>query len=65
MCAVCAMYDWGMSRPNEFWNLQRLEEFKKLIEAAKVADTAMGLPDCEDPEKAVVIHKIGGLIKSE
>lgn len=52
MCTVSAIYDYGRKMDMNSWDYEALEEFKKLLEAAKKFDEKTGQPDCEDPEKA-------------
>lgn len=51
MCTVSAIYDYGRGIAQETWNQDMVNEFKKLLEAAKQFDVITGQPDCEDPEK--------------
>ena len=62
MCTVSAIYDYGRHMDPNYWDKDSLEEFYKLIEAAKIFDKKTNQPDCEDPEKTkwleIVQHKV-------
>jgi len=62
MCAVSVISDYGSSITN--WNDETLDQFKKLLDQAKVFDEKTKQPDCEDPTKLhyleIVEKKLAG-----
>ncbi len=53
MCAVSAIYNYGMNIPYESWKSEEFRQhFKKLLQEAIDFDNNTGQRDCEDPEKA-------------
>lgn len=58
MCSVCALYNYYATYPMDWWNAIKLEEFQKLIGAAKHMDEVAGEKDCEDPEKAKLLQRV-------
>ena len=50
MCTVSAIHDYGRNVQTA-WTIEGLQEFHKLLEAAKKFDQVTGQPDCEDTEK--------------
>jgi len=51
MCAVSAVADYGSHMDPNSWDDSTREEFRRLLEHAKIFDKKTGQPDCEDPEK--------------
>ena len=51
MCTVSGVYDLGRTFPMDFWTTPKLDEFKKVIDAAQEFDKVADQPDCEDPVK--------------
>lgn len=51
MCTFSAISDYGRNMDPHRWDKEMLDEYKKLLEAAKRFDEKTGQPDCEDPNK--------------
>lgn len=52
------MMDHGSRYPDDYWTRPRYDDFRRLLDAAKVYDTRTGQPDCEDPEKVALLKRI-------
>lgn len=65
MCAVSAIYDYGRGLPDNNWNQETLDAFKKLIDQAKEFDYKTNQPDCEDPEKAHYLEIVEQKVSKE
>jgi hypothetical protein len=49
--------------PDTWYNQERIDLFRSLIQDAKTFDVEAGQPDCEDPEKAKLEDHINDLEK--
>lgn len=49
--------------PDTWYNQERIDLFRRLIQDAKTFDVEAGQPDCEDPEKAKLEEHIDELEK--
>lgn len=58
MCAVSVIYDMFGKQPDEWYTLERINLFKRMVTDARIFDEESGRPDCEDPEKAKVTARI-------
>lgn len=63
MCAVSVIYDMFGKQPDEWYTLDRINLFKRMVADARVFDEESGQPDCEDSEKAKVNERIDNLEK--
>lgn len=63
MCAVSVVYDMFGKQPDDWYTLDRIDLFKRMVADARVFDEESGQPDCEDPEKAKVTERIDNLEK--
>lgn len=63
MCAVSVIYDMFGKQSDDWYTLDRIDLFKRMVADAKVFDEESGQPDCEDPEKAKVTERIENLEK--
>ena len=63
MCAVSVIYDMFRPMPDTWYNQERIDLFRRLIQDAKTFDVEAGQPDCEDPEKAKLEEHIDELEK--
>lgn len=63
MCAVSVIYDMFGKQPDDWYTLDRIDLFKRMVADAKVFDQESGQPDCEDAEKAKVEERISDLEK--
>ncbi len=63
MCAVSVIYDMFGKQPDEWYTLERIDLFKRMVVDARLFDEESGQPDCEDPEKAKVTERIDNLEK--
>lgn len=52
MCATSVIYDMFSPMPDDWYNQDRIDLFRNMIETAKTFDVESGQPDCEDPDKA-------------
>jgi len=52
MCAVSVVYGMFAGMPDEWYTLERIDLFKRMVTDARLFDVESGQPDCEDPEKA-------------
>lgn len=58
MCAVSVIYDMFGKQPDEWYTLERIDLFKRMVADARLFDEESGQPDCEDAEKAKVTERI-------
>jgi hypothetical protein len=58
MCAVSVIYDMFGKQPDEWYTLERIDLFKRMVADARLFDEESGQPDCEDPEKAKLETRI-------
>ncbi len=58
MCAVSVIYDMFGKQPDEWYTLERIDLFKRMVADARLFDEESGQPDCEDPEKAKLENRI-------
>ena len=58
MCAVSVIYDMFGKQPDEWYTLERIDLFKRMVTDARLFDEESGQSDCEDPEKAKVTERI-------
>lgn len=63
MCAVSVIYDMFGKQPDEWYTLERIDLFKRMVADARFFDEESGQPDCEDPEKSKVNDRIEDLEK--
>lgn len=63
MCAVSVIYDMFGKQPDEWYTLERIDLFKRMVADARLFDEESGQPDCEDPEKSKVNDRIEDLEK--
>lgn len=47
MCVLSAVLDYGMDKPDSYWDQKRVQEFIDLTEQAKDFDEKNDEPDCE------------------
>lgn len=58
MCAVSVIYDMFGKQPDDWYTLDRIDLFKRMVADARLFDEEAGQPDCEDSEKAKVTERI-------
>lgn len=58
MCAVSVIYDMFGKQPDNWYTLERISLFKRMVADARQFDNESGQPDCEDAEKALVNERI-------
>ena len=58
MCAVSVVYGMFAGMPDEWYTIERIGLFKRMVTDARLFDVESGQPDCEDPEKAKVEARI-------
>lgn len=63
MCAVSVVYDMFGKQPDDWYTLERIDLFKRMVTDARLFDEESGQPDCEDPEKSKVNDRIEDLEK--
>lgn len=63
MCAVSVIYDMFGKQPDDWYTLDRIDLFRRMVVDARLFDEESGQPDCEDPEKAKVNERIDNLEK--
>ena len=63
MCAVSVIYDMFGKQPDDWYTLDRIDLFRRMVVDARLFDEESGQPDCEDPEKAKVNERIEKLEK--
>lgn len=51
MCALSMILNYGMQFPPDYWNFHKVNEFNKLVDAAKAFDVKTGQADCEIQSK--------------
>lgn len=52
MCATSVIFDMFKPMPDSWYNQERIDLFRKLLDGAKQFDIESNQPDCEDPDKA-------------
>jgi len=45
-------------QPDDWYTLERIDLFKRMVADARLFDEESGQPDCEDPEKTKVTERI-------
>jgi hypothetical protein len=63
MCVTSALMAWGQTRPLQEWTPLTFDYFKLLTEQAKYFDRIARQPDCEDPEKVLLLERIEAQLK--
>ena len=63
MCAVSVIYDMFGKQPDEWYTLERIDLFKRMVVDARLFDEESGQPDCEDSEKSKVNDRIEDIKK--
>ena len=64
MCFVSYVSDYGRQRvPDNLWNRDNFEDFKKLLEDARKLDQKTNQPDCEDLEKSSWMKEVEERLK--
>lgn len=63
MCSVSVIYDMFKPMPDDWYNRERIDLFRRMVSDARLLDKESGQPDCEDPEKAKVESRINEIEK--
>jgi len=63
MCSVSVIYDMLKPMPDDWYNRERIDLFRRMVADARLLDQESGQPDCEDPEKAKVESRINEIEK--
>lgn len=63
MCVYSMVIDYYKPKPWDWWTKEKIDTYFDLAQKAKEADTKMGEPDCEDPEKKKLEDKLNALKK--
>lgn len=63
MCSVSVIYDMFKPMPDDWYNRERIDLFRRMVADARQFDQLTGQPDCEDPEKAQVESRINEIEK--
>jgi len=58
MCAVSVVYGMFQGLPDEWYTIERISLFRRMVTDARLFDAESGQPDCEDPEKAKLEARI-------
>jgi len=61
MCAVSVVYGMFQGLPDEWYTVERISLFRRMVTDARLLDKESGQPDCEDPEKAKVEARINAI----
>jgi len=61
MCAVSVVYGMFQGFPDEWYTVDRINLFKRMVTDARLLDVESGQPDCEDAEKAKIAEHIDEL----
>lgn len=61
MCAVSVIYDMFDKMPDVWYNKERIDLFRRMLQDAEKFDVEASQPDCFDPEKAKLLVRISEL----
>ncbi len=52
MCTVSVIFQAFTPFPDSWYNQERIDLFRRMVEDARALDALSNQPDCEDPDKA-------------
>ena len=55
MCILSVVYDYFGEKPDYYWTLEKIDNFRQGIIKARELDRIMEQPDCQDPEKTKLL----------